>query len=78
MRSGHSMTMKVTSHQYEHQILKLLPVLTVAQQRDEITAQRFLGETSLVGPGRAIWALQGVWIWWPGRGRQVCLGWRLL
>ena len=53
-------------------------VFTTTEKCDEIIAQRFLGKTSLVGPGRAIWALQGVWIWWPGRGRQVCLGWRLL
>ena len=43
------MTMKVTTHKYEHQILKLLPVLTVAQQRDEIIAQRFQYGTSPVG-----------------------------
>ena len=48
MRRGHSMTMKVTSHQYEHQVLKLLPVLTVAQQGEEIIGQRFQQGTSPV------------------------------
>ena len=28
-----------------------------------------------MGPGHAIWALQAVWIWLPGWGLQVCLGW---
>ena len=49
MQRGHSLTMKVTSHQYEHQVPKLLPVLTVAQQREGIIGQRFQQGTSPVG-----------------------------
>ena len=64
MRRGYSVTMKVTSHQYKHQVLKLLPVLTVAQQREEITAQRFQQET---GPVGAV-VLFGLCL--PGRGAK--------
>ena len=49
MKRNHPMTMTVMSHQYERQILKLLPVLVVAQQRDEIIVQRFQYGTSPVG-----------------------------
>ena len=75
MRRGHSMTMKVTSHQYEHQVLKLLPVLTVAQQREEIIGQRFQQGTSPVGavvlfglclPGRGAKHSRAFW----GQGGQ--------
>ena len=70
MRRGHSMTMKVTSHQYEHQVLKLLPVLTVAQQGEEIIGQRSQQGTSPVGavvlfgfclPGRGVKHSRAFW-----------------
>ena len=69
------MTVKVTSHQYEHQVLKLLPVLTVAQQREEIIGQRFQQGNSLVGavvlfglclPGRGATLSRAFW----GQGGQ--------
>ena len=67
MRRGHSMTMKVTSHQYEHQVLKLLPVLTVAQQREEIIGQRFQRFQQGTSPVGAV-VLFGLCL--PGRGAK--------
>ena len=72
MKRGDSMTMKVTSH-----------VLTVAQQRDEIIAQRFQYGTSPVGavvlfglclPGRGAKHSRAFW----GQGGPKMTFWPIL